>query len=68
MPLYEYECKKCHKTTEAIQKFSDAPLQDCELCGEKGSLSKIMSRTSFELKGQGWYSTDYKKDKSSKSS
>lgn len=61
MPVYEYLCEACNKPQEVIQKFSDAPLTDCELCGKKGSLKKLMSLSSFSLKGSGWYSTDYKK-------
>lgn len=61
MPVYEYRCEACGKDQEAIQKFSDAPLVDCELCGTKGALKKLVSRSSFALKGSGWYSTDYKK-------
>lgn len=59
MPIYEYECEGCHKVHEVMQKFSDAPLAACPDCGK--SVHKIMSRTSFALKGTGWYSTDYKK-------
>lgn len=62
MPLYEYVCSKCNKTFEAIQKFSDSPLETCALCGGK-PVSKLMSRTSFQLKGTGWYVSDYKKPK-----
>ncbi|MBL7714085.1 MAG: zinc ribbon domain-containing protein [Bdellovibrionales bacterium] len=65
MPLYEYRCEKCEKTIEAMQKFSDAPLETCEFCG--GKLHKLMSLNSFSLKGTGWYSTDYKKSTSSSS-
>ena len=64
MPIYEYECKKCKNTIEFIQKFSDPPMTDCEECGTKGSLEKLMSLGSFQLKGSGWYLTDYaQKDK-----
>lgn len=63
MPLYEYSCAKCGKTLEVIQKFSDAPLIVCPECG--GEVTKLMSRTSFQLKGGGWYATDYKKSKPS---
>ena len=63
MPLYEYECKKCHEVTEALQKFSDPPLKKCPHCG--GRVNKIMSRNAFHLKGQGWYVTDYKGKNSS---
>lgn len=59
MPIYEYECAKCGRTSEAMQKFSDPPLTVCEVCG--GDLTKLVSRTSFQLKGSGWYATDYKK-------
>jgi len=59
MPLYEYDCEKCQKHLEVIQKFSDAPLQECPDC--KGTLVKRLSLTSFQLKGTGWYNTDYRK-------
>jgi putative FmdB family regulatory protein len=61
MPVYEYLCEACGKPQEAIQKFSDSPLTDCELCGGKGTLKKQISRSSFALKGSGWYTTDYKR-------
>ena len=57
MPIYEYECEKCGKVHEAWQKISDAPLDKCEQC--KGKLHKLISRSSFHLKGSGWYATDY---------
>ena len=57
MPIYEYVCEKCGSRTEAIQKMSDAPLKKCKKC--RGKLEKIFSRTSFQLKGSGWYVTDY---------
>jgi putative FmdB family regulatory protein len=63
MPLYEYDCDGCKKHLEVIQKFSDAALVTCPECG--GSLSKRLSLTSFQLKGSGWYSTDYKKSANS---
>jgi putative FmdB family regulatory protein len=62
MPIYEYECAKCHQVTEAMQKFSDRPLTKCPQCG--GKLSKLMSMNSFQLKGGGWYVTDYANKKS----
>jgi putative FmdB family regulatory protein len=57
VPIYEYECSRCHQTTEALQKFSDPPLSNCPHC--KGKLKKLMSLNSFHLKGSGWYVTDY---------
>jgi len=57
MPIYEYECTKCGHQTEAWQKFSDAPLEECEIC--HGRLRKIISHSTFHLKGTGWYVTDY---------
>ncbi len=61
MPIYEYKCQTCGEVTEKLQKFSDDPLRTCG-CG--GNLDKLVSRSSFQLKGSGWYVTDYKtKDK-----
>jgi putative FmdB family regulatory protein len=57
MPIYEYECTKCGKMTEAIQKFSDPPLATCSQC--HGELHKLISMSTFHLKGSGWYVTDY---------
>ena len=59
MPIYEYRCHKCGKTIEVVQKFSDLPLSRCPSCS--GKVSKIISNCSFQLKGTGWYVTDYKK-------
>ncbi|MBI1860240.1 MAG: zinc ribbon domain-containing protein [Deltaproteobacteria bacterium] len=66
MPIYEYVCQGCGKQTEIIQKLSDSPLTTCESCA--GELKKVISRTSFQLKGSGWYATDYKKSGASPSS
>ena len=57
MPIYEYECQKCGARLERIQKFSDPILTECPKC--KGRLKKLISNTSFVLKGTGWYVTDY---------
>ena len=57
MPIYEYLCEKCGSHIEVIQKISDAPLKRCGKC--RGKLEKTVSRTSFQLKGSGWYVTDY---------
>ncbi len=59
MPIYEYQCEKCSSHFEVIQKFSDKPLKFCSNC--KGRLTKLISQTSFQLKGSGWYVTDYAK-------
>lgn len=57
MPIYEYECLSCGRISEAFQKFSDAPLSTCQHC--RGQLKRLISHTSFKLKGTGWYVTDY---------
>jgi putative FmdB family regulatory protein len=57
MPLYEYKCDKCGKVIEVRQKFSDAPLETHENCG--GHVERLISRSAFQLKGSGWYATDY---------
>lgn len=59
MPLYEYHCSKCDKTFEVIQKFSDSPLTEHEDCG--GAVERLLSAPAFQLKGTGWYVTDYGK-------
>ena len=57
MPIYEYKCSKCGKVFEIIQKVSDEPLSRCKFCG--GKVDRLISNTSFQLKGSGWYLTDY---------
>ena len=57
MPIYEYQCAKCGKTFEVIQKMSDKPLKKHEQCG--GALTKLISAAGFQFKGTGWYVTDY---------
>jgi putative FmdB family regulatory protein len=57
MPIYEYQCRKCQEHFEILQKMSDKPLTKCRKCG--GRLEKQWSSTSFQLKGSGWYVTDY---------
>lgn len=59
MPIYEYQCPACGHQLEALQKFSDAPLVQCPACGES-VLQKMISATSFQLKGSGWYQSDFK--------
>lgn len=65
MPIYEYQCSGCGNVEEAIQKFSDKPLARCKHCS--GKLHKLISHSTFHLKGSGWYVTDYA-NKSKKSS
>jgi len=57
MPIYEYSCRKCGKTIEVIQKFSDPVLKKHQGCG--GALTKLISASGFQFKGTGWYVTDY---------
>ena len=57
MPIYEYECTHCGRIEEVFQKFSDSPLKKCRHCG--GKLHKLISQSTFHLKGSGWYVTDY---------
>jgi putative FmdB family regulatory protein len=59
MPIYEYRCAACGHKLEALQKFTEAPLSDCPVCG-KSSLTKLVSVAGFQLKGSGWYATDFK--------
>ena len=65
MPIYEYQCQKCHHHLEALQKFSDKPLRECPECG-KHTLLRLMSAPMFRLAGSGWYETDFKSDKENK--
>ncbi len=57
MPLYEYQCKKCKHRFEKIQMFSDKPVKKCPECG--GPLEKLISTSSVQFKGSGWYVSDY---------
>jgi len=57
MPIYEDECTTCGNVEEALQKFSDKPLKKCRHCS--GKLHKLVSQSTFHLKGTGWYVTDY---------
>lgn len=58
MPIYEYQCLDCGKLFEILQKISDEPLRTCSHCS--GRLNRLISNCSFQLKGSGWYVTDYK--------
>jgi putative FmdB family regulatory protein len=58
MPIYEYQCSKCNHQLEVIQKMSDEPLTECPEC-HQSTLTKLISAAGFQLKGSGWYVTDY---------
>jgi putative FmdB family regulatory protein len=66
MPLYEYECKKCHHRFERIVKFSDRPMKKCPDCG--GPVEQTITAPSVQFKGSGWYVTDYPKKSSATAS
>ena len=66
MPLYEYECKKCHHRFEKIQKFADKMVKKCPQCG--GPVEQMISAPAVQFKGSGWYVTDYAKKSSSQGS
>ncbi len=57
MPIYEYKCSKCGEVFEAFQKINDNPLNKCKFCS--GKVERLISQSSFQLKGSGWYLTDY---------
>lgn len=57
MPIYEYRCDACGETFEVLQKFSDEPIETCELCG--GSVRKVLHPAAIHFKGSGFYTTDY---------
>ena len=57
MPIYEYKCQKCGRRYEAFQGINEPDLKNCKFC--KGNVHKLVSLSSFSLKGSGWYTTDY---------
>jgi putative FmdB family regulatory protein len=59
MPIYAYKCGSCGHAKDVLQKISDDPLTDCPACG-KPSFSKQLTAAGFQLKGSGWYATDFK--------
>jgi putative FmdB family regulatory protein len=59
MPIYEYRCEACGHQEEFLQKVSEPPMAKCPACG-KASFSKMLSAAGFQLKGSGWYATDFK--------
>jgi len=63
MPIYEYLCSKCHELSDALQKVNDPAPEVCPNCGAKQTLARQVSRTSFVLKGGGWYADLYSSSK-----
>lgn len=59
MPIYAYKCESCGYAKDVLQKISDAPLTDCPQCGAS-SFKKQVTAASFQLKGSGWYATDFR--------
>lgn len=67
MPIYEYQCTACAHLFETLQKITDGPLRECPQCHQQ-TLNKLVSAAGFQLKGTGWYATDYSKKSKSESS
>lgn len=65
MPIYEYRCGACGFEKDALQRMADPPLVDCPSCGKR-ALVKLVSAAGFQLKGSGWYATDFKGSGSAK--
>ncbi len=59
MPIYAYKCESCGHAKDVLQKISDAPLTDCPACGA-ASFRKQLTAAGFQLKGNGWYATDFR--------
>ena len=59
MPIYEYRCEECGHQEDHLQKVSEKPLSKCPACGKK-AYKKMLSAAGFQLKGSGWYATDFK--------
>ena len=66
MPIYEYQCSVCNHQFESVQKMSEDPLKNCPVC-HKDTLNKLISASGFQLKGTGWYATDFRTKKPSDS-
>ena len=67
MPIYEYQCSSCHASFEVLQKISEGPPKQCPYCGHD-EVKKLISKVGFQLKGTGWYETDFKDKKNSNKS
>ena len=59
LPIYEYKCDECGQIFDVLQKINSDPVKECIHCG--GNVEKLISASSFQFKGSGWYVTDYKK-------
>lgn len=59
MPIYEYQCTNCHQQFDLMQKINDAPIKQCPHCF-KNTATRLISAAGFQLKGSGWYATDFK--------
>jgi putative FmdB family regulatory protein len=59
MPIYEYRCSACGHELEALQKITESPLTSCPSCRAE-ALTKLVSAAGFQLKGSGWYATDFR--------
>ena len=68
MPIYEYSCSQCQKVTDVLQKLNEGAPEKCPACGAEGTLSRVVSRTSFVLKGGGWGADLYASKKSAEKS
>jgi len=66
LPIYEYRCDACGHSVEVFQKFSEAPLETCAVCG--GSVRKVLHPVAVHFKGSGFYTTDYARSKSFRAS
>ncbi|WP_338617540.1 FmdB family zinc ribbon protein [Pigmentiphaga sp. CHJ604] len=66
MPIYAYKCSACGHQQDVLQKLSDAPLTDCPQCGQS-TFSKQLTAAGFQLKGSGWYVTDFRNNSGGKS-
>jgi putative FmdB family regulatory protein len=65
MPIYEYQCTACDHQLEKLQRVSDTDLRDCPQCN-RSTLQRLVSLSSFKLKGTGWYVTDFKNNEDKK--
>ena len=67
MPIYEYQCSGCNHQFDVIQKMNDEPIKACPKCAEDKAI-RLVSAAGFQLKGSGWYATDFKTKPKSESS